>query len=500
MVGWSTGEPRRRRRGAWPGDGRGRGDSAARLIAIILLPALLVTVRARGAVAGAVDGVVESSLRALHQGEFARAVDGFQQAAKASPGAPEPLFFVVFSRWWQLIFAESAISKSDPVFDQAAESTMLAARARLEVEPGNARALAVLGGAQVLRSHLEALRSNYFRSGQEARRGKKALDQALLIDAGLDIALFPAGALNYYADRVPLLVKGLRPLFFFPGGDAALGLGQIRQVAEGHGPFRTDGRLLLAQICADRYQRSYLEALGHFRVALDENPGSPLIAAAIGDLQIRLGEYGAAAGTFAAAIEQAVGDDPERSRHRQWLMLGLAEAQLGDWNVESAEATLRQALLASAPHSSSLRKTARRLEEELGYKRAAVPLLLSVSPGEGASGVPGAIDDAIRADPDAPLPRYLRGRILLLAGRTEEALLSLREAAGTAVGAPPSLSGWIELLSGTAEARLCRLREARTHFRRASGIRHFRAADRGRLELQERGEHAAACAVDESPG
>jgi tetratricopeptide (TPR) repeat protein len=495
MAVRSTIEARPAARRAPAGHRRGRSGSAARAL---LLAGLIASPAAAGVLrSGArapVDGAIESGLRALHQGEFARAVDGFERAARESPGAPEPLFFVVFSRWWQIILGEAPASQGDPAFEQGVESTLRAARARLEAAPADAAALAVLGGAHVLRSHLEAVRGNYFRSGQEARRGKKALEQALRIDGGLDMALFPAGALNYFADRVPLIVKGLRPLFLFPGGDAGLGLRQIRQVAEGHGPFRTDGRLLLAQICSDRYQRGYREALDHFAVALDENPGSPLIAAAIGDLQIRIGEYRAAAGTLTAALRGAAGDGPERSRQRRWLLLGLAEAQMGDWSLEEAAATLRRALQEPAPSSPALRRTARRLEEELRQRLDALPLLRSTD-ATPVRRPPAATGDDVRQEvPGRAIEGLLRGRTLLAAGRPEEAILSLREAAGAANGDPPWLAGWIELLSGDAERRLGHEKGARAHYRRASGIRHFRAADRGRLEIGEKGEDADVCA------
>lgn len=467
-------------------------------LAALVLPASAGT-RALPVAGAPDDTAIESGLKALHQGEFGRAAAGFEQAARSSPGAPVPLFFVVFSRWWQLVFAESPTPKTDPMFDQGVEETLRAARARLEASPKDAPALAVLGGAQVLQAHLEAMRGNYFRSGSEARRGKKALEQALEVDGGLDMALFPAGALNYFADRVPLVVKGLRPLFFFPGGDAAKGLRQIRQVADGHGPFRTDGRLLLAQICADRYQKSYREALDHFRLALDENPGSPLIAGAIGDLQIRLGEYTAATATLKAALATIPADGPERSRQRQWLQLGLTEAAMGDFRIEEAEEILRQAVSGPDPLSPSLRKTQSRLEQELAQKRKAATLLAASPSLHGSGEVPAAVDEAIRADPGNAVARYLRGRILLQAGRPAEAILSLGEAAA-ADGAPAWLAGWSEVLSGMAEARLGHLKESRAHYRKASGIRHFRAADRARLELGEKGEDAEACSGPKRPG
>jgi len=235
---------------------------------------------------------VSDGLLALHQGDYSRAFEQFNRAVDAAPGDPGPLFFCLFSRWWQMIFADETPSRDTAAwtaFDQAYDAATGAAGARLESTPGDPSALTALGASEVLRAHLEAIAGGYFRAGGEARRGKKALRQALERSPDLDEALFAMGALNYFADRVPLVVKTIRPLLFLPGGDAPLGLSQVRRVAFGTGRLRIDGRLLLGMVCADHFQRAFKEALAHLEVARAETGDSPLIAGAIGDLQQRLG-------------------------------------------------------------------------------------------------------------------------------------------------------------------------------------------------------------------
>lgn len=440
------------------------------------------------------DTTITAGLKTLHQGDYTRAIETFRRAAEQSPGRPEPLFLVAFSRWWQLILESTTKVTGDTTFDSAAAMTLEAARSRLLVQPRDAPVLAAAGGVQVLSAHVEALRGNYFHSGQEARRGKKSLQQALEIDPALDAALFPMGALNYYADRVPAIVKGLRPLFLFPSGDAPMGLRQIRSVATGSGPFRTDGRLLLAIVCSDRYQRSYPEALAHFAVALKENPGSPTIAAAMGDLQLRLGDYEGARATFQSAIAALPGGGVERAHHLGWLRAGLADARLGAWQLEEARQAI--GLIGTDGETSQpLERAKARLGQELAAKLAGAPFMLTSTVRDNPVALRTAIDQTLGAHPGAPIPHFLRGRMLLEEGRADQAIASLTSAAAAGDG-PPWLTGWIEILSGIAEARRGETRAARSHLRRASDLKRFRAADRARLEMKDKGEDAAACAAE----
>ncbi|HYV85183.1 MAG TPA: hypothetical protein VFB49_04660 [Patescibacteria group bacterium] len=436
---------------------------------------------------------MSEGLLALHQGDYSRAFEQFKRAVDAAPGDPGPLFFCVFSRWWQMIFADETPSHDTgawTAFEQAYDAATGAAGARLESTPGDPSALTALGASEVLRAHLEAIAGSYFRAGGEARRGKKALRQALDRSPDLDEALFAMGALNYFADRVPLVVKTIRPLLFLPGGDAPLGLSQVRHVAFGHGRLRIDGRLLLGMVCADHFQRAFKEALAHLEVARAETGDSPLIAAAIGDLQERLGEPDEAAATLGGAAERALGPGPERARQRRWLRLGQAEALTAGWRLDEADAALRAAQEEPGSASSAMQRLDRRIREELAVKRTACP-----AGGDGDRTDPlGALGAAILADPAAPTPRLARGRLLYLAGRDQEALGDLAVAVDGSSDGPSWLQGWSQIYAGLAEARLGRAAAARDHFRAASAVRRFRSSDRGLLELGERGKDAALCA------
>jgi len=431
------------------------------------------------------EGAIAAGLQAMHRGEYRRALDDFKRAADALPGSPGPLFYPVFARWWQGLFADGPAGRPDSAFDDAYATAVNVSAARLDEIPRDVDALATLGGTQILRAHVEAVRGNYWRAGQEARRGKKALEQALAIDPAREPALFAMGALNYYADRVPLIVKGIRVFFFMPGGDAPLGLTQIRKVADGGGPLRTDGRLLLGMVCSDRYQHAYDDALAHLRQALDETGGSSLIRAAIGDLQIRLARYDAAATTLAGGLAEAGGDGIEASRQRRWLALGLAEALAGDWRLDEAEAAIARASGEEAPASEGLQRAERRLRAEIAGRRAA----LTEPPA-------GPADDNGDGDGRAAAGRLLAGRRLMAAGRAAEALPILEAAHDLLPREPPPwLAGSIHLELGLALKRSGDPAAAHGHFDKAIATRRFRAADRARLELGKKGEDAALCAV-----
>jgi tetratricopeptide (TPR) repeat protein len=441
----------------------------------------------------AAPDAIDSGLLALHQGDYSRAYEEFRKAVDAAPGDPGPLFFCVFSRWWQMIFADETPSRDSASwsgFEQAYDAATGAASARLETRPDDARALTALGAAEVLRAHLEAILGSYFHAGGEARRGKKALRQALDRAPDFDEALFAMGALNYFADRVPLVVKTIRPLLFLPGGDAPLGLSQVRRVAFGSGRLRADGRLLLGLVCADHYQMAFKDALAHLAVARAETGDSPLVAAAIGDLQQRIGEPDQAAATLAGAVARTDGDGLERSRQRRWLRLGQAEALVAGWRLEEAEAALSAAQAEPGAASSAMQRLEQRVREELAVKLTAFPVLTNRERADPL----GALGAVIQADPAAPTPRLARGRLLYLAGRDQEALVDLAVSAKGARGGPAWLQGWVEIYAGLAEQRLGHATQAREHFRAAAAVRRFRSSDRALLELGERGKDAALCA------
>jgi tetratricopeptide (TPR) repeat protein len=454
----------------------------------LLMPLLAATALA-GAGPSAAPATIETGLAALHRGDYVSAATEFKRAASEIPDSPDPRFLLLFSRWSQAVFEDNDAAAPDPGFDEAYQELARVTGERLSTNPKDAPALAALGGGQVLRAHMEAMRGNYWRAGQEARHGKKSLESALSLDPRLETALFPMGALNYYADRLPLVVRGLRTLLFIPGGDALLGLKQIRGVADEGSRFRVEGRLLFGMLCADRYQRRYREALRHLERARDEAPSSPIVLAALASLKMRLGQDDGAEDDFNAAVALASGEGEEKARQRRWLWLGVAETRLARWNLSGADMALHAAAAETGTGSPGLDRAARRLEGELRERLAAVPALHTA-----ADVTLAMAEAAIAARPDGPAAYLLKAKLLLDAGDATGANASLARARDTAgADAPAWVKGSIELLSGMADAALGRPKTAHAHWDKAAGVRRFRESEQARMLLDQPGPDSAIC-------
>jgi hypothetical protein len=88
--------------------------------------------------------------------------------------------------------------------------------------------------------------------------------------------------------------------------------------------------------------------------------------------------------------------------------------------------------------------------------------------------------------------------MLYLVGRDDEVISELRALRRADGDQPRWMRGWTELYLGLALERSGEDRKARSHFKRASQIKRFRAADRGLLELGGGmvGDGAGRCALE----
>ena len=439
--------------------------------------------------------IVRSGLKDLHDGLYERAEARFRAAARAAPDDPDPQMFIAFTYWWRTLEDRGDRSWDAP-FLAAVEGAVTAGERLLEQDPRDRRVLVAVGTVHILRSQVEAMRRNFFKAGQEARRGKKKLEAALEVDPGCADALFGLGAYNYYTDRIPGLARGL---LFMPRGGAELGLRQLKTVAASDAYFSADARLLLALICGHRDERCYGDARAHLQAALKGNPDSPLIRGSIAALEMRLGEYPEAVRDLESALAAAAGPGAARQIQRRTLRVYLADALASDWRLERAEEVLREVgdpAVVPQRERQVIERVAREIPlrrgEETGPPAPMEPPLpdrVRAALGAQAEGRdPEALRilaEAAEAFPLSPLPHFLSGRLHFLAGRYAEAEGAMAAASERAQDPPPWMSGWMALYRGLSAKALGRPRAARAHFQAASEVRHFRSADRANLELQE---------------
>lgn len=460
-------------------------------------PATGDPVASTGASLQASHDVSQAGLDLLHQGLYGAAVQSFLKLARLAPGDPQPQLLIAFTIWWRLLLEDDDAGHLYGRFDTAIERVLQLADRRLEADAGDVRAMTLAGSAYILRSHIEAKRKKYYRSARSARRGKKLLKRALKADPGQIDARFTLGAYNYYADKVPSIVKGLRFILFLPGGDAERGLDDLRAVARSEGLFRTDARLLLAIIQASGEERCYGAALKHLRGALEENDESPLIHALIGEAYMRLGYYGRARAVFERAYAAATGDSSDRARQRRSLQIAVASALVADWRLTEADAVLENGVLdLQAVPPSTVQKIAA-VRHHMDTKRG-----ITAGPGRRAQDRRIALAEALILQeeerfvdarlrltehlpqtPDTLVARFVRARLLFHEGRDREAIEEFMTLGRIAGPRPRWLQGWTELYLGMALSREGDEKQARSHFRRASQIKRFESADRGFLEL-----------------
>ena len=449
----------------------------------------------------AADRLIRSGLKDLHDGLYGKAEESFRAATKVAPGDPAPMLFIAFAYWWRTIQDRSDRTLDEP-FLAAVNEVVETGERRLEAAPDDLRVLTCVGTAHILRSQVEAMRRNFFKASQEARRGKKTLGEAMEINTEYTDALFGLGAYNYFTERIPGLARGL---LFMPRGNAVLGLRQLKVVAASDAYFSTDGRLLLALICGSRDEQCYDDALAHLAAALEKNPKSPLVLGSIGALKMRLGYYGEAVRALEEALAAAVGEDAERVDQRRILRLYLAEALAADWRLEQALDAL-QAVGDGTKLPARERKVFEHVAAEVSQKEGLTGLgATAVVPAKNPGGerLADRVQAALAAhdeghDPEAlallgeasvaypgdPLPPFLLGRLHFERRHFDEAERELAEAQQRAENPPAWMAGWIELYRGLAQNALGHRKAAEAHFRAASEIKRFRSAERGLLELQ----------------
>ncbi len=463
---------------------------------------------------GASDGPILEGLSALHQGRFSEGQARFRAFLAADPADPRGHLFLAFSEWWKLL--QYSDPGESPVLESHLQEAIRLSQERVKQVSGDSASLATLGTAYIFLAQYRAAQDKVFRAAAAAKKGKGYLEKALNSDPSLVDPRFGLGAYNYYADKVNLLVKGLRSLLFLPGGDSELGLSQLREVSVKGRYFPTEAHLLLAVIYQSRREQRYLKAMDHLQKALRLNPGSPVLLGTIGEFQIRLGRYPEAQATLRRCVEICRDSrDPDQMELARLSRILLADSL--DLSLHSAEALReieaalehggdlqpemrRRALAVAARAAGRLGETARlqRIYQTLGVteeERLALEQRYGTSPREanvfrvlepalkllevGEVGEARRALEGLRSRyPYSPQVRFHLARACFEEGSWPEAERLFRRVQDPAEeGSRAWIRGWRDLYLGRTLEMTGRREEAVELYRRASDLEGFRGKD-----------------------
>ena len=475
----------------------------------------VISVSPIGAVEGiASPGGVDVGIDALRQGRFAQAGDRFALISRESPLAAEGPFFEAFLIWWRLL-DRTSLEESRPLrlaMEERLAETVLRARAMADSPDPliRQRALTFLGTALLLDAQSKVARGAHFGAASAARQGHQALSEVLAAQPESADAMFAMGVYNYFADNMPVFVKGLRFFLLIPGGDARLGLSQLESSAQRSRIFGTESLLLLGHIHSGNYEHDFTRALGFVDRATARHPDSPLIALVRADLLFRLGKLKEASATAAevlrmvrsasgyaedleglaayrisactlelhdpltavAQIEDVLKASPvgtALTRRRLASLLVAAARESGA--PERAVSPLEQIALPTDEMESLRRRLRSSRPDPLAGPRASA--LQSFSQGRAALAT-REIEVLLTANPSDRRLHYDYGRMLQLQGRHDEAQSHLEQAAeGDTQSRHADIAGWALVRLGWAREVAGQRALALSFYRRASQLKHF---------------------------
>jgi uncharacterized protein HemY len=320
----------------------------------------------------------------------------------------------------------------------------------------------VRGWSAMVEAQMLALSGSYLAAGSASKRAKSELDQVLKQDPNHSDAKGLTGAYQYFAARLPGLVKLVKWLLRFPGGDRGHGLKWIAEASAGHGYLSTDMRLLGIVIDANfegdwerslpaacELARSYPsnETMVKYAVLMARyDPDQWPEAERLADRSIQQVETFAEGATRAAILRLlrsglSLARGERESARRDLEELLASKAQDPSWVIPHAELVLGLLALEEGKRQelhSRLEQAARRdrgkwfrsflsnlAESEVpaarirAHREAAA--LLAQMNRHGAQGVEELIGARLDGESGAPLRHYLLGELARRRGDWEAA-------------------------------------------------------------------------------
>jgi tetratricopeptide (TPR) repeat protein len=416
----------------------------------------------------------QEAIALLHDGRF----DEAETVLAVFPGPETTLrweFLRAYVTYWRLIFDvknPELLTRLEDQLDRALDSGLDADGV------SDSRDIAWAGAARLIRAQVYFGRKKYFKAAFEAKRGR-----ALMLEADerdLADASFSLGTYNYYASRLPAVVKGFSFVLALPGGDHDLGIEQLRTAVQSSPHFYLEARILLISILSSSDEGLYSEAFQEVDLALERERSVTALYAA-GMMDLTLGRPRAASGRFDHALERAAGNPGTDTAVLARIRLQLARAELALFRPDLALEQLGPLLDGDLATPLSMQEDLERIVTRASR--------WSPSPPGGANGVPAqsrrsgerAADDRVRralgrarpaldfeaagdlgasarrlvelADeqPDDPVLALLAGRAVILLGRPEPRASSLlRFATDHAADLPREWRGACRLFAGHA--------------------------------------------------
>ncbi len=233
------------------------------------------------------EETIQKGLQFIRNGCFEEAESTFKRIVESDRSASEAYFFISFTNFIHLIYnPKNKANRAE--LEENLKMSIETGERKLQANAADEETQLFLGTSYLLDSYRKALEKDVFSAAFLARKGKKMLENILKRNPERYDACFGLGIYNYYADRVPSIVKGIRFLLFLPGGNSELGLHQLKEASLKSKYFSLEASLILAEIYSNKFEKDYYESYTVLSTLASAENDYLLIAHAFAKLQMKI--------------------------------------------------------------------------------------------------------------------------------------------------------------------------------------------------------------------
>ena len=176
---------------------------------------------------------LEGAVQNLYNFKFDKAEKQFRSLRRRYPNHPMPYFLLGLSTWWKIIPTNLQTKQYDKIFYAYMDTAAVKGEKLYAADTKNYEACFFLAAAYGFTAHLHGERRDMTKAVLGGKRALEYLNKSQEANGLSPEFLFGQALVNYYAvwigDNYPLL----KPvLLFFPRGNRALGVQQLKTVAE----------------------------------------------------------------------------------------------------------------------------------------------------------------------------------------------------------------------------------------------------------------------------
>lgn len=192
---------------------------------------------------------LDGAVRNIYNFKYDRAEKQFRSLRRRYPNHPMPYFLLGLSTWWKIIPTQFQTLQYDKLFLAYMDTAVTKAQKMYDADNANYEASFFLSAAYGFDARLHAERHDWRKATVSSRRSLNYLKKSQEANGLSPEFQFGQALFNYYAVWIPDNYPLLKPvLLFFPRGDKALGMQQLRSVANNGFYTATEARVFLMRI------------------------------------------------------------------------------------------------------------------------------------------------------------------------------------------------------------------------------------------------------------